>query len=79
MRTPNNQQSPSGSKYYGTGNEISYIENIGTFGKVFITTKQMLKNYINAAYLRDRWGAVDKDTVIGVAHKRLRYLEREVT
>ena len=72
-RTPNNQQAPSGSKYWSTANELHYLEHIGTFGKVFISTKQMLRNYIkHATIMRANWGEMNKQKVLAFALRRLK-------
>jgi len=42
-----------------TENEISYLDGIGTWGKVALSKKEMLENYIKAACRRDDWGEID--------------------
>lgn len=71
MRTPNNRFTQSGSKYWGTTQELEYLENIGTFGNVSLTEKQMLQNYLNPIYPKVDWGMIDKGKVLEFAKKRL--------
>ena len=79
---------PSGSKYHGTADEISFIEGLGTFYLGCETSHaEMLRRYIsystrplpkilkpNVAY-KANWGEVDGKKAISVAYKRLREVE----
>lgn len=66
-----------------TDDELDYIKHIGSFveGLEFRTTSrkiQLLKNYIQAAQMRVRWGGIDKVRVIGAARRHLASLEAQV-
>jgi hypothetical protein len=66
-----------------TEDEIDYIKRIGnhTESEELRTTSrkiQLLKNYIQAAELRSRWGGIDKIRVIGAARRHLASLEAQI-
>ena len=50
-----------------TENEISYLGGIGTWGKVALSKKEMLENYIKTACCRDNWGEIDQFQVMEYA------------
>jgi hypothetical protein len=67
-----------------TDDEIDYIRGIGNHGEnkeLRTTTRkiQLLKNYIQAAQLRVRWGAIDRGRVIGAAPRHLASLEAQIS
>ena len=54
-----------------TENEISYLSGIGTWGKVALSRKEMLENYIASACNRAEWGEVRVGEVIRYAEHML--------
>jgi len=66
-----------------TDDELDYIKRIGNHSETsqLRTTSrkiQLLKNYIQAAQMRSRWGGIDSVRVIGAARRHLAALEAEV-
>ncbi len=65
-----------------TDDELEYIKRIGNHTETTelrTTTRkiQLLKNYIQAAQMRSRWGGIDSLRVIGAARKHLASLEAQ--
>lgn len=63
------------SENYGqdTQDEMSFLENLGTYREngVPLERKVLLKNYIDSTNLREKWGHIDKASVIEYAKKLL--------
>lgn len=50
--------------HWSTGNELAFIDRLGTFGNLDATREQLLRGYLMGARKRQLWGNVDREAVI---------------
>lgn len=50
--------------HWSTGNELAFIDRLGTFGNLDATREQLLRGYLMGARKRQVWGNVDREAVI---------------